>query len=670
MGAFMTIRDIINRVYREHHRYTGDGKPNEPTGAPLPVGDPQSGVHSPKKADLREAFGDAGDVIDDAVEVAEIALGLYLGELASDPAFGYAGAALTGGEWYVQPTGTQRVYSNISGWANAPQGPSGADGGDGAGADAFFPTVTALGADNNAVVGYAASGASTIVDAGDVVQAGPFFYTVAVSGDASPHITTAGGVKLKQIPGTGGFNALAFGAVGNGTADDTAALTRWATNGGEGIWPNGSYRITAGLDLSNFMSLNPRNVWVTADFDTGTAITFAAEAGERIQRRTFGGSDGCIQVYWATRDWTKFRRAFFVRNAYNCTFGMGWLNATVGAEFNGNLTGCVHNDVYLRECWNHMLGIRCSSATSAGWCNSNRFHGGFFYGTSTAGMQTAGLYSVSTHILVDSSPYLNNGNKFMDPSLEWIGPDFVLYLVGGLKNYIRPMYAELNTSIEDPTARVGAWAIDYGTENETDIMASPYFSGFDALNVSGSRVKADGATRPIVRGRIAHYDLGITGVQYYQNQRDDRPTMRLRNLGAGAALWTERTNDGAHLVVRTNTTTVGSITVADTTTSFNTTSDERLKDFGAYSLSEGSVIDGLSAILAPFSWKAGGGKSYGVSAQAAHAILPAMATPGWGEPGDEDFQPWGVDWSKAVPHLIAYVKTLEQRIAALESLNS
>lgn len=59
-----TIRDTINRVFREFNRYTGDGKPNEPTGAPLPIGDPQSGVHSPKKADLRDALGEVGDALD------------------------------------------------------------------------------------------------------------------------------------------------------------------------------------------------------------------------------------------------------------------------------------------------------------------------------------------------------------------------------------------------------------------------------------------------------------------------------------------------------------------------------------------------------------------------------------------------------------------------------
>lgn len=46
-------------VFRDFVRYTGDGLPGEPVGHPLPVGDPLSGVHNPSKAAIREVIGDA-----------------------------------------------------------------------------------------------------------------------------------------------------------------------------------------------------------------------------------------------------------------------------------------------------------------------------------------------------------------------------------------------------------------------------------------------------------------------------------------------------------------------------------------------------------------------------------------------------------------------------------
>lgn len=72
----MTTVDItttLNKTFREHRRYSEDGLPNPPSGAPLPVGDPSSGVHNPAKSDIRGAFTDVQTVLQTAVDAAETA---------------------------------------------------------------------------------------------------------------------------------------------------------------------------------------------------------------------------------------------------------------------------------------------------------------------------------------------------------------------------------------------------------------------------------------------------------------------------------------------------------------------------------------------------------------------------------------------------------------------
>ena len=128
-----------------------------------------------------------------------------------------------------------------------------------------------------------------------------------------------------------------------------------------------------------------------------------------------------------------------------------------------------------------------------------------------------------------------------------------------------------------------------------------------------------------------------------------------------------RNSDGTVQHIRRQGSIVGSISVTSGGTTFNSLSDERMKDFEKASLDGGDVIKELSGILAPFTWKADGSPDYGVSAQQAYKILPQLVAPGKGEPEDEDFEPWQVDWSKAVPRLIAYCAKLEQRLAALEN---
>lgn len=70
----MAAADDIKRVFREFRRYTGDGLPGAPVNAPLPVGDPQSGVHSPKKADVRQAFVGMADRLEEGIVTVEGAI--------------------------------------------------------------------------------------------------------------------------------------------------------------------------------------------------------------------------------------------------------------------------------------------------------------------------------------------------------------------------------------------------------------------------------------------------------------------------------------------------------------------------------------------------------------------------------------------------------------------
>lgn len=137
----MAAMDIVNRVFREFRRYTGDGLPGEPANAPLPVGDPSSGVNSPKKSEIRAALG---DVLEDAQGSADLAAGY---------------AALLAGASSIE-----------------------------------FITVDDLLADT--ALGYEDSGATVEVPVGKLVRAGTSRYVVAPE-DATDHqVETAGGLKL------------------------------------------------------------------------------------------------------------------------------------------------------------------------------------------------------------------------------------------------------------------------------------------------------------------------------------------------------------------------------------------------------------------------------------------------------------------------------------------
>lgn len=89
------------------------------------------------------------------------------------------------------------------------------------------------------------------VSAGDIIRTREegFSYEVAASGASDNHVATAGGVKLYALPGDSGYNVKAFGAVGDGVTDDTAAIQAAvdavATAGGGSVFVPAGHYITS-----------------------------------------------------------------------------------------------------------------------------------------------------------------------------------------------------------------------------------------------------------------------------------------------------------------------------------------------------------------------------------------------------------------------------------------
>lgn len=152
---------LVDINIRDHVRYTGDGLPGEPVNAPLPVGDPSSGVYHPTKKDIRDAIGDIeGDRI--ATEAAA--------ELARQAMVDAQGATF-------QAANLSALLAN-----NAASYPAGT----------IFAT-----------------------------RAEGYGYEV-VSAPAVPDLTTAGGVLLRLVPGLSVVTPAMFGAVGVKSVGDLA----------------------------------------------------------------------------------------------------------------------------------------------------------------------------------------------------------------------------------------------------------------------------------------------------------------------------------------------------------------------------------------------------------------------------------------------------------------
>jgi hypothetical protein len=106
---------------------------------------------------------------------------------------------------------------------------------------------------------------------------------------------------------------------------------------------------------------------------------------------------------------------------------------------------------------------------------------------------------------------------------------------------------------------------------------------------------------------------------------------------------------------------VGSITTDATATTYNTSSDERLKE-SLETFDAGRIVDDTQ--VWSFRWKSTGERAYGVSAQQAQQVYPQAVT----YMEKEDW--YGIDYSKYVPVLLQELKALRARVATLEGLPS
>lgn len=106
---------------------------------------------------------------------------------------------------------------------------------------------------------------------------------------------------------------------------------------------------------------------------------------------------------------------------------------------------------------------------------------------------------------------------------------------------------------------------------------------------------------------------------------------------------------------------VGSITVGASSTAFNTSSDQRLKENIADADDAGSRVDAIQ--VRQFDWIADGShQDYGMVAQELQSVAPEAVT------GDADSdEMMAVDYSKLVPMLVKEIQSLRARVQQLEN---
>lgn len=225
------------------------------------------------------------------------------------------------------------------------------------------------------------------------------------------------GIVLREsIQASTGLNALDYGAVRDGVADDIGALQAAANTAGTFgirlIIPPGVYKTTATLNISGDVEAFGAQI---VYYGSGTAIKVGKDAAS-ISGKVFA----LPHVIHNPAQWNDGSVGIDVVNIYSSKITFNRVEKfDVGVQFRGLGRGCVYNSVVLGYMLDNRINLLLTQ-DETGWCNENDFIGGRFHHVETGSLGVSG--STTTHhiVLLRGSISLGgpNNNLFVKPSLE------------------------------------------------------------------------------------------------------------------------------------------------------------------------------------------------------------------------------------------------------------
>jgi len=186
----------------------------------------------------------------------------------------------------------------------------------------------------------------------------------------------------------------------------------------------------------------------------------------------------------------------------------------------------------------------------------------------------------------------------------------------------------------------------YVGNNQSDVDLGNKRGGLKFFTTATERMRIDSSGKLLVGTTAGSFGARITA--------ESTTSYTFESVRTG-------TGPEGHIAFKNANGAVGTIFTNGSSTSYNTSSDYRLKENIADADDAGYKIDSIQ--VRKYDWKADGShQDYGMIAQELQAVAPEAVS------GDADSEEMmGVDYSKLVPMLIKEIQSLRNRVAQLET---
>jgi hypothetical protein len=220
-------------------------------------------------------------------------------------------------------------------------------------------------------------------------------------------------------------------------------------------------------------------------------------------------------------------------------------------------------------------------------------------------------------------------------------------------------------------AYLGASAWNYITTSPAN-AATQYeqYAGKHIWYNAGSSTGTISWTQAMTLDASGNLLVGTTGLGTIGSSSGSTITASgaIYSASTGESIFSRRSSDGDVILFRRDTTGVGSIAVTTLLTTYNTTSDYRLKTVTGSVMGQGERIDALKPI--DYQWKKGNEQARGFLAHEFQTVYPNSVT-GTKDDVDADgkpvYQTMQASTAEVIADLVAEIQSLRQRITNLEN---
>jgi len=344
-----------------------------------------------------------------------------------------------------------------------------------------------------------------------------------------------------------------FGAIGDGVADDTAAIQAAANYAasinGTLYADSGTYKITSTVTISCNCEMSAALFNVNASLVSVCIIVGSTTAEIRARVMSLPRINNTAKT---TTGWAAFSTSvgIDVANLFMSHVIVPSIkNFAIGLDVGGYTQGNAYNNYFVGELFDNKISIRCRKKGGSGYSNQNTFYGGQYGISGAEGTSISGSYGISLEATTNNNTFVNpsleaNGNQFqvsisdsafntfINPRFEITGGGRVNFysstignsqqntFVGGY-NYAGPIFtytgvaSTLNRLIGDKLGDYNAWSprgMVVLNENG-DGATSPHFTGMQATATGmPNLLNIDPTTTTLYGYKL--YSQGLVGKRY------------------------------------------------------------------------------------------------------------------------------------------------------------